>query len=41
MLPNFLIPVLILVLVAILYGGMFAVHAWAMRRARAGRDLRD
>ena len=41
MLPNILIPVFVVVLAGIWYGGILSVNVLAKRRARAGRDIRE
>jgi hypothetical protein len=41
LLPGTLVPVFIVVLAVIWYGGILSVNALAKRRARAGRDIRE
>ena len=41
LLPSTLVPVFVVVLAVIWYGGIFTLNTIAKRRARAGRDLRE
>lgn len=41
MLPSVLVPVFVIVLALIWYGGIFALNTLAKRRAHEGKDLRE
>jgi hypothetical protein len=41
MLPSILVPVFIIVLALIWYGGITALRQVSARRARSGRDIRE
>jgi hypothetical protein len=41
MLPGTLVPIFVIALAVIWYGGILSVNALAKRRARAGRDIRE
>jgi hypothetical protein len=41
MLPSILVPVFIIVLALLWYGGILTLHETAKRRARTGKDIRE